>query len=192
MNLGINVSEIDENELLRKIKKGNTDCFQQLTKHYLPTINYFLSVLNCSENDREDLTQEALMALYSAAGVYDFSSSSFSTFASVCIKRSIISSLRRFSGKKNIPQSVIVALDENTIDSEQNPESTVINKESYIHFSDKIKLSLSSFEYSVLTAYLRYGSYTDIANSLGVSVKDVNNALQRARKKIRKINRSNL
>lgn len=189
MSIGIDVSEIDENELLHKIKNGDTDCFQLLTKRYLPTINYYISLLGCSENDREDLTQEALMALYSAAGVYDFSSASFSTFASVCIKRSIISSLRRFSGKRNIPQSLITTLDENTVDDEQNPEIKVIDKESYILFSDKIKLTLSSFEYSVLTAYLRYGSYTDIANILSVSVKDVNNALQRARKKIRKINR---
>ncbi len=189
MNVGIDVLEIDENEIIRKIKNGDTDCFQLLTKQYLPIINYYISVLNCSDNDREDLTQEALMALYSAVRVYDYSSASFSTFASVCIKRSIISSLRRFSGKRNIPQSLITSLDENIVDDEQNPEIKVIDKESYIHFSDKIKLTLSSFEYSVLIAYLRYGSYTDVADILSVSVKDVNNALHRARKKIRKINR---
>ncbi|MEE0841016.1 MAG: sigma-70 family RNA polymerase sigma factor, partial [Acutalibacteraceae bacterium] len=166
MNIGVEISEIDENELIHKIKNGDTDCFQLLAKRYLSVINYYISVFNCSENDREDLTQEALLALYSAAGVYDFSSSSFSTFASVCIKRSIISSIRRISGKKNVPQSAIVTLDEITVDSEQNPESKVINKESYIHFSDKIRLLLSSFEYSVLTAYLRLGSYTEIADAL--------------------------
>ena len=79
MNIGVEISEIDENELIHKIKNGDTDCFQLLAKRYLSVINYYISVFNSSENDREDLTQEALLALYSAAGVYDFSSSSFST-----------------------------------------------------------------------------------------------------------------
>ncbi|MEE0946095.1 MAG: sigma-70 family RNA polymerase sigma factor [Acutalibacteraceae bacterium] len=189
MDFGVDISLIDENKLVAEIQEGNTDSFQIISKRYMPVINYYLSAFNCSDNDKDDITQEALLALYSAAGVYNFSSASFSTFASVCIKRSIITSLRKLSGKKNIPNSLLTSIDENIESADVDPENAVINKESYIHFLDKIKFTLSSFEYNVITAYLRFGTYVDVAQALGIDVKDVNNALHRARKKIRKINR---
>ena len=71
-------------------------------------------------------------------------------------------------------------------------DDSFINKEDFIRFSDKIKLTLSSFEYCVLAAYLKYGNYSEVAQDQNVTVKEVNNALQRARKKIRKINRQHL
>ena len=76
--------------------------------------------------------------------------------------------------------------DDTVLIDDNNPESTFLDKENITDLTDKIKLSLSSFEYKVLTAYLKYGSYSETATALCVSSKDVNNALHRARKKIKK------
>ena len=67
-----------------------------------------------------------------------------------------------------------------------DPESSFIDKENAEMLNSKIKTALSKLEYKVLTAYLTYGSYSAVAEALSVSQKDVNNALQRARKKIKK------
>ena len=69
-----------------------------------------------------------------------------------------------------------------------NPETAFINKESVALFLNDIKQSLSSFEYTVLSRYLLLGNYKEVCDSLEVSRKEVDNALQRARRKIRKIN----
>ena len=184
-----NNMEIDENDIIRRIQNGETELFQILSNIYLPIINNYISLWDSSQIDREDLIQEALLSLYVATGVYNFKLSSFKTFASICIKRSIISSLRHLSQKKQIPSSLITSLDDIEVFGEDNPEISFIDKESYISFSDKIRLCLSSFEYSVLTAYLKYGDYSKICTKLNTGTKEVNNALQRARKKIKKINR---
>ena len=83
--------EIDENYIIRRIQNGDTELFQTLSNIYIPIINNYVSLWDCSQIDREDLVQEALLSLYVATGVYDFKSSSFKNFASICINRSIIS-----------------------------------------------------------------------------------------------------
>jgi len=45
---------------------------------------------------------------------------------------------------------------------------------------------LSRLEYQVLRQYLQGSSYRDIALKLGTKVKQVDNALQRAKKKLEK------
>ena len=65
-------------------------------------------------------------------------------------------------------------------------EQVVIEKESYNALENTIKSELSDFEYQVLCEFLLGKSYADIAETLGVSVKSVDNALKRIRSKIRK------
>lgn len=184
-----NISVNDENDIIRRIQNGETDLFLTISAKYLPVINYYVSALDFNLSDRDDIIQEGLMALYSATRVYDFSSASFSTFASVCIKRSLLSALRHIYQKKHIPAHLIDNIDDISVIDGLGPEEAVINNESFTYFLDKIKLSLSSFEYSVLAAYLKFGNYNETADYLNVSVKNINNALQRIRKKILKINR---
>ena len=59
-------------------------------------------------------------------------------------------------------------------------------KENYNSLEHSIKEELSDFEYQVLCEFLSDKSYADIADSLGVSVKSVDNALKRVRLKIKK------
>lgn len=188
MVLTENYSDIDENEVIRRIQNGDSQLFAVISNRYISLINFFVSSLGCSESDREDLVQEGLLALYSAVGVFDFASASFNTFASVCIKRGLISALRRISLKKRLPQDMFDNFN-NIKNDDFGPEEALINKESFTHFLDKVKLSLSSFEYSVFSAYLKYGNYLEVAEHLSVPIKKVDNALQRVRKKISKINR---
>ena len=51
--------------------------------------------------------------------------------------------------------------------------------------ADKIKTRLSDFERTVLAIYLRGGSYAQIAAQTGKSVKSIDNAVQRIRRKLK-------
>lgn len=177
---------ISENELILRIRSGEKDLFSHVCTAYMPLINSCISLLNCSESDREDFLQIGLLALAGCVELYDFNSSSFSTFVSVCVKRSILSELRRISAKKQIPSSAIVNIDECDLFDATNPETSFINKENAQNLNNKIRNTLSALEYKVLTAYLTFNNYSAVASALNIGQKDVNNALQRARKKIKK------
>ena len=181
-----NGEEISENQLILRIRSGEEDMFSLLTSAYLPVINKYLSTIDCSISDKEDFVQIGLLALYGAVDAYDFSSSSFSTFVSLCVKRAIVSELRRVSSKKQIPHLALVNIDDTDLSDDNDPETAVIDKEDIGFLVDRIKSALSEFEYQVLNAYLKFGGYTETARALNVTVKEVNNALQRARIKIRK------
>ena len=181
-----NNEEFDENTLVLRIQKGEDELFSLLTAAYLPIIDLFVSALNCAASDKEDFVQIGLLSLYGAVGAYDFSSATFKTFASLCIRRAISSELRRISSKKQIPRDAIVSIDDADVFDINDPESALICKESVNMLTDRIRLSLSAYEYKVLNAYLKLGNYGEVATLLKITVKDVNNALQRARKKIKK------
>lgn len=181
-----NGAEIGENQLILRIRNGENVLFSLISSAYLPVINKYVSVLDCSDSDREDFVQIGLLALCGAVDAFDFSSSSFATFASLCIKRAIISELRHISSKKQIPKLALVNIDNADLLDGNDPETLLMDKEDINLLTGKIKLSLSDFEYKVLTAYLKFGSYSEAATALDITVKEVSNALQRARKKIRK------
>jgi RNA polymerase sporulation-specific sigma factor len=65
-----------------------------------------------------------------------------------------------------------------------DPAQQVLQREEEARLFGQIQKWLSAREYQVLMLYLDAYSYEEIAKRLGVSVKTVDNALQRARKKV--------
>ena len=72
-------------------------------------------------------------------------------------------------------------------DTNAQPDSIVLKREEWADLWRKITSQLSDFEYQICIMFIGGLSYMEIADKLGVSVKSVNNALQRVRSKMRKI-----
>lgn len=182
------VNNLSDAELVFAIQNGENELYKELLRRYEKTINILISQFLSYDigEEREDLYQECLISLYSATLVFD-NSSSFSTFSQVCMKRALLSLIRRNSRKKDIPRQLLSSIDEIDVPTVFNPEDDFINKENYFDFSKKIRDVLSGFEYNVLSLYLMYFDYSTVAKILSVSVKTVNNALTRARTKIKRI-----
>ncbi len=179
---------LDE-ELVAVINDGSDSALQILVERYLPIIRNKASEISASFGiDMEDLVQESLIALYSCIKVYNPDLSTFSTFASLCIKRNLTSVCRAQLRKKQIPRDKIL-YDDNDCEllTDKNPESLLIEKEDSYYLTQKIKNILSDNEYKVLLAFIEYGSYDIISQKLGISVKSVNNCMCRIRNKFRKI-----
>ena len=66
----------------------------------------------------------------------------------------------------------------------EDPEHTLIIKEEQEARMKAIQNQLSSFEKIVLDLYLNGFSYTEIADQVGRSLKSVDNAIQRIRRKV--------
>ena len=68
-----------------------------------------------------------------------------------------------------------------------NPEDIILERESYSELLRRMEEELTELEKQVLVRFLDGLSYTDIADELGKSVKSVDNAIQRVKKKVKKL-----
>ena len=150
-----------------------------------------------STND--DIIQEGMIGLYRAIMNYSAEKNdSFSAFASMCIKRRVLSVMNSANRKKNIPLNNFVSLnkpvnkDGKTLgdiieDSTNDPEKVYISSEKIKSDNQNIIDALSKMEKSILIEYLQQQSYDEIAKKLGITRKSVDNAMQRIRLKISKL-----
>lgn len=174
--------------LIEKTRHTDKNAFKHILSLYSDMLHSIVHSFGAPDCDRDDLFQEAQMGLYKAVMTYDSRYSSFSTYAYICTKSSVLSFLRKSNVKSNIPQGIIFSLsdeDFDVISVFDNPEDKVIDRESLEILMKKIDGLLSPFERKVLSLYLSDDSYANIAYSLCKSEKSVDNAIQRIRRKLK-------
>ncbi len=177
---------LSDEELITKIRDNDEEAFEVLFARHLPRIKYLISKNNSNNNDIEDLLQDATISFYYAAQLYDFNSSSFSTFLSLCIERSLKSTIRKASAKKRIPSSMLVSFNEginNQLRANSAEEDFFVKDDNDLKKSDIIS-KLSKLELKVLKSYLSTCSYDLTAKELSLPRKSVDNALCRIRRKL--------
>lgn len=81
-----NYKNVSDEEIVEQIRGGNYELVPVIFGRYEKQVRYYVEKY-CRESDREDASQEASLALYSAIKDYDKNKSAFSSFASLCIKR---------------------------------------------------------------------------------------------------------
>ena len=181
-----NRENFSDEELVRLINSGEYELLRVLISRYTPLVKSIAVKTAVQESDVDDLTQEGLIALYSAVNGYSEQKSSFSTFATLCVKRAMIDFVRVNTRKKRVPQEMCSSLEESAeLVGSKSAESEFIEKDSLKHLTESIRVELSEFEYKVLTDFLSGSTYMDIAKENLVSVKSVDNALKRIRQKLK-------
>ena len=195
-------SELD-NELLYMISDSNEDASHALQKKYDPVISYYANkyskLVEGKGIDYNDLYQEGLIGLINAVdGFKNRKDIKFSTFAFLCIKRSIITAVRNANRMKHKVLNESYSLDYESKLSEQSFDNVVasttgsledllVSKENNEIFNKKLSSELSSFEKEVYELRINNFSYEEIAKMLGKTRKAVDGALVRVRIKLRKI-----
>ena len=183
-----------DQQLAVLVKENDADAFVELTARYMGVIRIKAASLHAVPLDADDLCQEGLLGLFGAARSYrpDFGTS-FRTYAGICIENRMVSACRVAAGRKNLPLNNFVSLsaDQNlesfvTTDQVANPETLLIDRESVENVRRRINQSLSKMEQQVLLLYLGGRSYEEISVELNISVKAVDNAIQRVRRKLKR------
>ena len=179
-------NNLSDNDLIDLLRSNDQDAFEVLFSRYMPLLKSIVSK-NCGRaGDFDDLFQDATISFYYAAHMFDFHSASFSTFLSICVERSLKSTIRKASAKKRIPESLIVPIEQ----SDQNVLKTRSAEETYFEIENSTELSsrfnekLSALELKVLSSFLVTSSYDKTAKELGLTRKSVDNALLRVRRKL--------
>lgn len=179
-----------DEELAVLARKGSEQAFSQLVHRFVPMIKRQVISVRCSQVEAEDLAQEGLLGLLAAVRTFDSDMASFRTYASVCVRNRIVSAVRGSGISRHIPKSELVSIDDGeetslTIaDSTEDPAQLVVQKEEALRLQGWLRGLLSPKEYEVLMMYLRAYAYEEISRHLGISVKAVDNSLQRVRRKL--------
>ncbi len=193
---------LTDNELIKKARSGDNLALDALMARYKKLASRIARSYFLIGAEYDDLLQEAMIGLYKAYTNYDPSSStSFSTFAHMCITRNVQSAIKLANRKKNsfLNQSLTLTSQGKVTDDDQDitlvlaspnlsPDEKLIHNENLNDIKSKIISSLSKFEQKVLSLYLKGYSYKDISCFLNVTSKSIDNALTRIRKKLSFLN----
>lgn len=179
--------DLSDEELVRLIHNSDETAFKILYERFLPKIRTMTYSFQGLGYDVEDLIQEAMIGFFTAINVYDFKGSAFSTFCYTCVRRMLISLVRKAGRKKTLPNSSIIYTDKSFFEliSTDDPESEYIAREDFERLKERINTELSNFERDVLNYYLMDFDYAAISDILKTSKKSVDNAIQRIRQKLR-------
>jgi len=191
-------SMLDE-EVVRYAKNGSRGATEHLLSKYRNIVegkarSYFLVGA-----DHDDIIQEGMIGLFKA--IRDFRNDKllpFRAFAELCISRQIFTAIKAATRQKHIPLNCYVSLHANLFDGDSDrtlldtlaesdttdPEDVVVTQQFSDDLRHRIKRDLSELESAVLRSHLEGKSYQEIAAELQRRVKSVDNALQRAKRKI--------
>lgn len=193
----------EDAEYVKKAQSGDVSALNFIIDKYRPLVMARSSSYFIKGSDREDTIQEGMIGLYKAIRDYnDDKVCSFSNFANMCVTRHIITAVKTSSRQKHIPLNSYVSLNkpvyENENDSErtlseimdsgdrENPENLVISRENYKMIEEKISEVLTPLEEEVMVLYISGKKYSEIAKILNKKTKAIDNAVQRAKKKLEK------
>mgnify|MGYP004533506449 FL=1 len=198
----MNYSEIDEQELISLLSENDEHIrnivyekysylVDILIRKYQPAIRYF-------KISNEDIRCEALYGF--SDGINSFSnekSTSLKTFLYICIERRLLKYIRKFMSEKiqllNESLSLEYSSDSDKAslaellgdDNKFNPLNNIVDEETYREVYALAKNNLSNFEYTVFNYMVNNFSYNEIATILGKTPKQIDNAIQRIKTKMK-------
>lgn len=152
--------------------------------HYL-TRRFFLPGA-----EKEDLFQEAVAGFAKALDGYSAQHGTrVEDYFCMCMRNSVVASVRKATRKKQQVLSDATALDDvvPVASSTWSPERVVEGKMAFEQMLRGLKEALSSLEFEALFARIRGITVGEIGEAMGISPKTVENALFRARHKARKV-----
>jgi len=142
-------------------QNGSRRAMEHLLEKYRPVVENTARDYFWAGADGDDVVQEGMIGLYKAIRDYSpLAQTRFRSFAKLCVHRQIV------TGHAG------------------NPERVVIGRDIWNSIHRFALQDLSQLEKHALLNYIVGERYQDIAAELGCNVKQIDNALQRAKRKI--------
>lgn len=187
-----NLNVLTDLELIIIAKEGSETATEILLKKYDELVrfiaNSYIAKVNKKLVDEDVITQDGRLGLLNAIKTFkEDKKTSFKTYASQCIKNSVINSLKK-STNVNLNLESLDEEDEDglihQVASEYNTEEDVLLNDLFNSLISKESKVFSEFEKTVLGELIRGNSYKEIAKNLDKSPKSIDNTIQRIKKKM--------
>jgi len=187
----VNLSDIEDCVLAQFAREDNDEALVELISRYELFIKMRSSSAHFAGLEKEDLIQEGLIGLFSA--IRSFSpqgGASFRTYAFLCIKRRMSSAIRSAYCRKHIPLNNYLSLDDESnlqaaaLTNVINPEDMIVCREDIGTVKNVVENCLTTLERRILNMYVSGVSYAAMAKSFNVSIKTIDNSLQKIKKRL--------
>ncbi len=174
-----------EQNLLERALSGDRRAQQEILELLEPMILQKAKRFVLFGSEREDLLQEARLAVTKAFTTFDpAKNDNFLAFAHMCISNALKNALRHDRRQKEQPLNFALPLTDDLGLVHESAEKTVLKRAEFEDVNKKIGHSLSAVEKKVLLLFAGGYSYKEIAQKTGLKPKAVDNALARARAKL--------
>lgn len=182
-----NFTFFSDEELVSFIRNGSAKAFDELAGRYIKTVSLLSRNYHSDALTHEDWFQEGMIGFILAVRSFDETkATSFSTYASVCISNKLRSTLKKANSSRNAPLNDSITFDDTSVPPAQSTEDNYIASETYRFFTVDLLQKLSETEKNVISCYLSGFSYSETAKKLRMTEKSVDNALCRAKTKLKK------
>lgn len=173
---------LSDEKLVDLSRDGDEVAFNVLAARYLNTRSLNT---NSSYVDRDDFVQEGMFGFMNAVRTYDPSSNvPFKAYSSICMRNSINNAAGNLS--MDIPTDSSSETF-TSLEGEGDPLDRVVSSERLSEVLDVCDKALSEIEKSVVLLVAAGLSYSEIGERLDMELKSVDNAVQRARRKIKQV-----
>lgn len=196
--------EYSDDELYSLVCESDEDAKDMLFMKYKYIIDIVIKKYAFSAMkygfEYKDLYQEALVGFSDAIQSYrEEKNTSMATFITLCVDRRLQNTIRKAGRVKNrvlleslsldhVYEEYNIPLKEVISDNNKNdPLTNIAKDEEFDELLEIIKNALSSSEYEVYKLLISGLSYNEIAKILGKSPKQIDNAIQRFKSKIKDI-----
>jgi RNA polymerase sporulation-specific sigma factor len=189
--------EVSE-QILEQAKYGDEEAIGFVIENYKGFVtmnarNYFLLGA-----EKDDLIQEGMIGLLKAIKAYDTEkAASFKTFATICVKRQIITAIKKANSNKNKALNTSIGIENENKETNReidylrglssyqsyNPEELALSKEQINGLKSYLEEKLSPLETTVFKYMVKGYPYKEIAEIMNEKVKAVDNAIQRIKRK---------
>ncbi|MEN6356020.1 MAG: RNA polymerase sporulation sigma factor SigH [Armatimonadota bacterium] len=193
------LSRLGDEQIVEFAREGDSRATEYLLKKYKGFVegkarSYFLTGA-----EAEDVVQEGMIGLFKA--IRDFQADKrvrFCSFVELCVTRQIITAVKSATRFKHGVLNNCVSLDAHGIGGEDggclldvvaddgvaDPERVLMQRQTIKFVCAHASRNLSDLERGVLQGYMGGRSYQQMACALRKSPKVVDNALQRAKRKV--------
>lgn len=193
------MKNLTHEDLARLAQEGDNSALEYLINAYKNIVRLRARKFFLIGGDYEDLIQEGTIGLFKAIRDYNpAKNTSFTTFAELCIRRQLYTAIKSANRKKHLLLNDSLSLDfpveendnKNLSDiyadqSIMSPDEIMESEEKLNEINKIIDTMLSPLEKTVIEMYLDGKNYREIAKIINKEDKSVDNALNRAKNKLR-------
>ena len=172
---------------VRQAQTGDEAAFSKLFAQYTPLIDSVCKRHQSDAPSEQELRSAMIDAFWDAIRTYDTEQASvtFGLYVKICVNRKVADCKRKW---KRITPMLSLDSDEITepgVNDDSNPVNYIIEQETYSELIQKMELLLSPMERRVWLSFVEGATASEIAKKLNIEKKDAENAIFRARKKLR-------
>mgnify|MGYP002623113434 CR=1 FL=1 len=191
-----------DEQYIEAYREGDVGAVELIMDRYKNMVRSKVSAMFILGGDEQDLIQEGMIGLVKAVRDYDFGrDASFATFADLCVSRQIYNAIQASGRFKHLPLNDYVSLtaDRQAADGEgtsqlvdelvarpsDEPEKLIMSQETVDEINRLTEEILTPLERDVFRLRVTGLTTSAIAAILSKEPKSADNALQRARAKLK-------